>query len=305
VVIWISNMLLAFMAGFGAAFWLLDTGLLPSLVIGTALSATSVGVAMGAWKSAGALGSPNGDLLVDVAELDDISAIGLMAILFAIAPLLATGGDVAASATRTLGVFVVQLVLFLTFCLAFAQLGERRVTAFARRLPEPPQRMLVVAGVGFLIAALAGVMGFSLAIGALAAGLVFSRDPDAVKTEASFADISSFVTPFFFIGIGLQIDPGSLTGALVPGLVLTLAAVAGKILGAYASARFLIGASGATLLAISMVPRAEIAMVVMDQGRTLLDGNGWLYSAMVMVTAITSLGAPLALGPLLKRWPQR
>jgi Kef-type K+ transport system membrane component KefB len=134
---------------------------------------------------------------------------------------------------------------------------------------------------------------------------VFSRDPDAVRTEASFTDISSFVTPFFFIGIGLQIDPGSLAEALLPGLVLTLAAVVGKIVGTYASARFLIGASGATLLAISMVPRAEIAMVVMDQGRTLLDGNGWLYSAMVMITAVTSLGAPLALGPLLKRWPQR
>lgn len=304
-VIWISNMILAFIAGFGAAFWLLDAGLLPSLVIGTALSATSVGVAMGAWKSAGALRSSNGNLLVDVAELDDIAAIGLMAILFAIAPLLATGGDVAASATRTLGVFIVKLVLFLMFCVAFAQFGERRVTAFARRLREPPQRMLVVAGFGFLIAALAGVMGFSLAIGALAAGLVFSRDPDAVRTEASFTDISSFVTPFFFIGIGLQIDPGSLAEALLPGLVLTLAAVVGKIVGTYASARFLIGASGATLLAISMVPRAEIAMVVMDQGRTLLDGNGWLYSAMVMITAVTSLGAPLALGPLLKRWPQR
>lgn len=304
-VIWISNMMLAFMAGFGAAFWLLDVGLLPALVIGTALSATSVGVAIGVWKSAGALDSPNGNLLVDVAELDDVSAIALMAVLFAIAPILATGGDIAASAINTLGAFIVRLALFLVVCFVFAQFVERRVTAFSSRLPEPPQRMLVVAGVGFLIASLAGVMGFSLAIGALAAGLVFSHDPDAVKTEASFTDISSFVTPFFFIGIGLQIEPGSLTEALIPGLLLTLAAIVGKVLGTYLSARFVVGASGAALLAISMVPRAEIAMVVMDQGRTLMDGDGWLYSAMVIVTAVTSLGAPLALGPLLKRWPQR
>lgn len=304
VVIWISNMTVAFGAGFAVTYWLLQLDLLSALVVGTALSATSVGVAVGAWKSAGALDSPNGDLLIDVAELDDISAIGLMVILLGVGPVVIAGGEVSSSVFGAIATFGIQIALFLLFCLAFAQLAEHRVTAFANRLADPPQRMLVVAGVGFMIAALAGILGFSLAIGALAAGLVFSRNPDAVKTEESFNDISSFVIPFFFIGIGLQIDPSSLTSALMPGLLLTLAAVFGKLLGTYGAARFLIGASGAALLAVSMVPRAEIAMVVMDQARGLISADGPLYSAMVVVAAVTSLAAPLLLRPLLARWPQ-
>lgn len=304
-VIWLGNMSLAFAAGFAAAYWLLEVDLLASLVVATALSATSVGVAVGCWRAAGAIETSNGSLLIDVAELDDVSAIAAMVLLFAVAPTLLGGGDVLPGTLTALGAFALRFALFVAACLAFAQFAEHRVTALARRMRAPPERMLLVAGVGFLIAALAGILGFSLAIGALAAGLVFSSDPEAVKTEASFTDLSSFVTPFFFIGIGLQIDPKSLATAVVPGLLLTLAAVAGKLLGTYLPARWAIGTTGATLLAISMVPRAEIAMVVMDQGRSHLGGAEWLYSAMVIVVGLTSIAAPLVLTPLLARWPQR
>ncbi len=307
VAIWFGEFVIAAVVGFAGAYWLLDVGLMAALVVAAALSATSVGVAVAAWKSEGSLDSSNGDLLVDVAELDDVSAIALMAVLFAVGPLLigGDGGDLTLRTAQTLAAFALKLGIFLAICFLFAQYGERHVTAFGNGLRERPQRMLIVAGVGFLIAALAGMIGFSLAIGALAAGLVFSRDPEAVKTETSFNDISSFVTPFFFIGLGLQIDPGSLEHAWLPGLLLTGVAIAGKLIGTYAPARILLGASGATLLAVSMVPRAEITMVIMDQGRSLIGGADWLYSAMVMVTAITTLAAPIALAPLLRRWPQR
>jgi Kef-type K+ transport system membrane component KefB len=302
--IWVGDVVAAFGVAFAAAYWLLHVDMITATVVATALSATSVGVAVGVWRSARSLQSPAGNLLVDVAELDDISAVALMAVLFAVAPILRGGGDAVVSAGDTIVRFAGLLIVFVSGCLAFAQYGERHVTAYADRMHEPPQRMLVVAGVGFLIAATAGVMGFSLAIGALAAGLVFSRDPAAVRTDKSFNDITSFVTPFFFIGIGLQIDPESLQGALLPGLILVAAAVGGKLLGNYVPALFAMGAQGATLLALSMVPRAEITMVVMDQARPLLTSVPWLYSAMVLVTAVTSLGAPLILLPLLKRWPQ-
>ncbi len=303
--VWFGEAGISFAAGFAAAYWILEVELLGALVVGTALSATSVGVAVASWRAAGAIDTPNGNLLVDVAELDDLSAVTIMALLFAVAPTIVAGGDAFAGAISTLGEYLLRLALFVGICLLFAQFAEHRVTAFARRMRAPPERMLLVAGVGFLIASLAGVLGFSLAIGALAAGLVFSNDPEAVKTEASFTDISSFVTPFFFIGIGLQIDPASLASAVVPGVVLTVAAVAGKLIGAYLPARMAIGATGGLLLGVSMVPRAEITMVVMDQARPFVDGSTWLYSAMVIVTAATSVAAPLVLLPLLKRRHQR
>jgi Kef-type K+ transport system membrane component KefB len=45
---------------------------------------------------------------------------------------------------------------------------------------------ILFAGIGFVITALANWLGFSVTVGALFAGLVFIRDPDAVKIDTSF-----------------------------------------------------------------------------------------------------------------------
>lgn len=57
------------------------------------------------------------------------------------------------------------------------------------------------------------------------------------------------------------------------------------------------------LLAVSMIPRAEIAMIVMDQGRQL---GPWavppeVYTGMILVCAVTSTIAPLILRRMLAR----
>ena len=248
--------------------------------------------------------SSRGQLLVDVAELDDISGIAFMALLFAVIPvLLQGGGDMWPLLATTAGSFVLTFVGFLLFCVAFALYVERHLTRFAARLPQPPERMLVIVGIGFLIAALAGSMGFSLAIGALFAGLVFSRDPKAVRTERSFRDLYAFVTPFFFISIGFHIDPAVLTEALPIGGALVVAAIVGKVLGDGLPAYLLLGGSGAVLLTTSMIPRAEIALVIMHKGQQMGADvvPPSVYAGMVIVSAVTCLVAPLVLYPLLNR----
>jgi Kef-type K+ transport system membrane component KefB len=50
------------------------------------MTATSVGVGVAVWREEGSLDSKRGQLFLDVAELDDISGILLMAVLFAVAP---------------------------------------------------------------------------------------------------------------------------------------------------------------------------------------------------------------------------
>jgi len=307
-VIWIGDVCLAAGIGFVAAFYLLGLGLVPSLVVATALTATSVGVSVATWDARGALNSDNGQLLVDVAELDDISGIALMALLFAVVPVLLTGdGALWPLLASNAALFVLKITFFVLLCLVFALYVERHLTRLSARLRQPPERMLVVRAIGFLIASFAGWWGFSLANGAMFAGLVFSRDPEAVKTEKSFQDVYAFVTPFFFISIGFNIDPDALTQALQIGMVLTVAALLGKLLGDGLPSWLLIGGSSAALIGASMIPRAEIAMVIMHQGQQLGPEvvPPSVYAGMVMVSGVTCLLAPLALNPLLKRWPQQ
>ncbi len=298
----VSNLAVAGLAGYAAARFWLGLELVPSLVAGTALTATSIGVSVAVWEEHGAVDSPSGRLLLDVAELDDIGGVVLMGLLLAIVPVLEEGGgqlwSVLGGAAWN---YAWKFVLFAAGCVLFSLYLAHRVLAWSERAQPDTGAMLALLGTGAVIAALAGWLGFSLAIGALFAGLVFSRDPEAVRSEVAFDHLYVFFVPFFFIDIGRDVELQSLLESWDWGLVLLLAAVVGKIVGTGVSAWPMMGGSRAMLLAASMVPRAEITMVVAQQGLRMEIISTELYSALVVVAAATSLVAPMVLRPLLGR----
>jgi Kef-type K+ transport system membrane component KefB len=305
--VWVGDFAVSGLIGFCTAKFILGLPLATSLILASAFTATSVGISVSVWQEAKALKSPNGQLLVDVAEADDISAVVVMALLFAILPAMQSGQDIWAPIGKTTVVFLIKLGVFGAFCFLFSRYIERPLTEFIRRLESPPNPMIMVAGLGMIIAALAGMLGFSLAIGAFFGGLIFSRDPDSVKMEASFLPIYELLSPFFFVGIGLDVNPSVIVPAVGLGLVLVVAASIGKILGAGGPVFFMTGFTGFVLIGASMIPRAEIAMVIMQRGLRL---GSWavpdkVYGAMVMVSAVTCLFSPLIVRPLLKKWPQK
>ncbi|MEE4298912.1 MAG: cation:proton antiporter, partial [Pseudomonadales bacterium] len=135
VPIWLGNVSLAGLLTFAAAYWWLELSLAASLVCATAMSATSVAVSLALWQQAGRLESSDGELLVDVAELDDISAMAFMALVFAVIPVLAAGNGVVLEAVAAeLGAFLLRFALFLAFCVLFTRYVERHVTGLAARM---------------------------------------------------------------------------------------------------------------------------------------------------------------------------
>jgi Kef-type K+ transport system membrane component KefB len=306
---WIADVTLSAGLSFVAAHYVLGLELVPSLVAAVALSATSIGIPVLIWEEAGALRTRVGSWLVDVAELDDLSAVGLMILLFAALPVVLNGAPAPSALAHVLGWAGLGLLgkaaLFFLGCFLFARYLERPLTALFLRFERPPDPTLAVTGVGMLIAAAAGYLGFSVAVGALFAGLAYSRDPAAVRLEASFDTIYDLFTPFFFIAIGLELSIPALGSSLSWGLVLLTAGALGKLLGAGASAWWALGRRDALLLAVSMVPRAEISLYVVGAVKVMAP---WavpdaLYGGMVFVAAVTCLGVPLVLRPLLARWP--
>lgn len=301
----VANVAISGALAYLAASWLLDLGMVTSLIIATASVATSVGLTVGVWREADALDTPEGGLLVDVAEIDDVLGVVLMALLFAVVPTLLGGNglpDPARIGSITL-VFTVKLLLFGAFCGVFAKYAEKPITGFFSRISSEPAPMLVVAGIGFTVAALAGLIGFSVAIGAFFAGLMFSRDERAEEIDDTFDSLYQLFTPFFFIGIGLMVDLDSLGGAMVPAGVLVAAAVVGKLLGAGAPLLATTGWSSALVIGVSLVPRAEIFMVVMERGARLGEKvvPPEIFSAMILVSAATCFFTPLLLNPMLRR----
>jgi Kef-type K+ transport system membrane component KefB len=290
---------------FGTAYGLLGWPLLPSLFVATALTATSVGVTVALWKEADRLDSPEGSTLVDVAEFDDLLGVLLMALLFAAAPLLrgadgAADGALLSTLATVLGGMLLKLVLFGGACLLFACYVERPMTTLFDRLHAGEGTMLVMLGVGIGVAAAAGLMGFSTAIGAFFAGLLFCRDPHTTQYMAAFRPLHDLFAPFIFLSAS----------------ACTWPRCRGRDRGGGPSpsgrrrprqdhwrlpARPLLGSTGALVLGLSLVPRAEIALVIVQRG---LELGPWalpstIFAQVVLVSAATVLITPLVLRPLL------
>ncbi len=306
---WAANIIVAGLAGYVTMVALLGQGMIPALIVGAALTATSVGVSVKVWEDQKALHSANGALLVDLAELDDVTAVVLMALVFTVVPLLQSGspGSLVSVIASTTMWFGLKMILFGALCFVFAIFLERPMTSFLNRVESRPDSTLTIVGIGFVIAACAGLLGFSLAIGAFFAGLVFSRDPQCLSLEESFVPIFDFFSPFFFVGIGYEFQAGVMGQAMGMGLVLAAVAIAAKVLANGIPLSLIRGGHSGLLIGASMVPRAEIALVIMQKGMHLGDWavDQKLFGAMVVVSAVTCLVSPVMVRMLLKRWPQR
>ena len=288
---------------FLTAYNLIGWSLLPSLFVATALTATSVGVTVAIWEEAGQVDTREGATLLDVAEIDDLMGILLMALLFSVAPILQGAGPegVLSAVGTTLVGTLLRFALLGAACLLFALYLERPMTTFFERLHAGEGTMLVMLGVGFIVAAVAGMSGLSIAVGAFFAGLIFSRDPHTAQYMDAFRPLHDLLAPFFFVGIGLHLAPEMLVGVSGSVFLLLPAAVVGKIVGAYVPARPLLGSSSALVLGLSLVPRAEIALIIMQRG---LERGGWavppgVFAQVVLISAVTVLAIPLVLRPLL------
>ncbi|MDX1383426.1 MAG: cation:proton antiporter, partial [Thermoanaerobaculia bacterium] len=227
------------------------------------------------------------------------------AVLIAVAPVARDGdtGSLAASVGTAFVAVAASLIVFAVAVAAFSSFVEEPLTNLLSRLERAPERLVSVVGVGLIVAAIAGALGFSLAIGGFFAGVAFSRDPRAVRLDSYFDPLYDFFTPFFFITIGLAVRPRLLLSVVPLAAGLFLVAVVGKVIGTAAPALLSVGPGSALLIGLSMVPRAEVAMVILQEGVALGE---WavpdrVYSAMVLASLLTCTVVPVAIRARLQR----
>jgi len=300
-----SNILFTAALGYSTAYYLLNLALVPSLFIAIALTATSIGITISIWEDKGRLDTREGNLLLDLVALDDIIAIILMGLLFNVAPILHVENSIADHTVLTLPFLAIvgKLLLIVVACTLFSLYIEERFLLYLKRNEAMPDPIITIAGIGFMIAAVAAFLGFSVALGAFLAGIAFSREPETQTVRSSLKPLEDFFIPFFFIGIGYKLTVASLTEVAGLTAAILLIAVIGKVVGTYLPARLVhIRPLNALILGISMIPRAEVALITMEHGLRLGD---WavsqdIYTTMVLTALITSLAAPLTLKPLFK-----
>ena len=188
--IWIANVTLSLGAVLTTALLLLHWALLPSLFAAVALTATGIGVSVRVWRRTDQLGSAKGALMLDVAELDDLSGVVLLALLTALAPQLQSSisADLIGPMALTLGLTLGKIGLLGLGGLVFAQYLEHPLTHWLHDLQPRPDLMISVLGIGLVVAGLTALLGFSAAIGAFFAGLIFSNGPCRLRSRGLFSD---------------------------------------------------------------------------------------------------------------------
>ena len=269
--------------------------MLPSIVIGAALTATSIGISARVLSDLGQLRTPEGQVVIGAAVLDDV--VGL--IILSIVAASATGasvsvGGVAGTAITAIGFVVVAISLGSVAIPPFFRVVEGVRVSGALGI--------IALGFALLLATLASKGGSAMIIGAFAAGLILHPTPQRKEIERSVTAIGFFFVPIFFASVGALVDLKALASpmALMVGSALIVVGIVGKILAGYAPWWF----KGQKLLVgVAMVPRGEVGLIFAQMGLVTGVLTGELFGALMLLVVVTTFVTPPLLVAIAARRP--
>lgn len=280
---------LPFLGGYFVATWLGQPSIV-ALVCGAALTATSIGISARVLSDLGRLETPEGQVVLGAAVLDDVVGLIILSVVAGI-----VGGEgvstlgVAKTAGIALGFVVVALLVGGIVAPPVFRIVERIKTAGALGL--------IALAFAFAMAALASMAGSALIIGAFAAGLVLHNTPQRHDIERSTTAIGHFFVPIFFAAVGASVELSAFgdPDALMVGGALIVVGIVGKVAAGYAPFWF----SGSKLLVgVAMVPRGEVGLIFAQMGLASGAIGADIFGALMLMVLVTTFVTPPLLGQL-------
>jgi Kef-type K+ transport system membrane component KefB len=286
-VVAVIGVLLPFVFGYFVARGL-GLELLPAIVAGAALTATSVGITARVLSDLGALKSVEGQIVLGAAVIDDV--IGLI-ILAVVSDLVAGHEPSALGILRTTGIAFGFIAVALV-------LGRFLVPPLFRVIARSGKEQTIASkalALAFVLAVLASEVGSALIIGAFAAGLVLAPTEHAHAVERGIVRLANVFVPIFFVAVGAAVDVrtfGSREVMLI-GLALTGVAILGKFAAGFAPVWV---RARKTLIGVGMIPRGEVGLIFAQTGLTAGVLDAGTFSALMLMVLVTTFIAP----PLLR-----
>jgi len=301
----VGGVILPFTFGYFITMWLApEAGLAGWLFVGAALTATSIGVTIRILMEMGKLQTKAGTTILVGAVIDDIIGIVILSIVIGVSSAVKAGGELNMIhvSLDALKVFAIGVTVWFALLIIGVKLNRyisRFLLNFFRKSGTIPIFALIM---GFIIAYLVTLVGLHPVVGAYVAGLMFAATDEREEILDGTRPIMLFLAPFFFCYLGMQVDMRLLWGGAIIAVVLTIAAVLGKIFGCYIPARFAgkMNHTESMIVGIGMVPRGEVGLIIAGAG--LLAGaiGRDLFGAAVAVSVITTLITPAMLKPFFK-----
>jgi Kef-type K+ transport system membrane component KefB len=264
-----------------------------AMFVGAAFVATSAGITARVLQDMGVLSYIESRVILGAAVIDDILAMLLLGIVTAL-----QGGQ-----GINLFSFMVVLLQAVGFVALIALVGTRVMRKSSSLLDTPinPHSPLMISlAVCLGLAYAASYLGLAAIIGAFLAGMVAAETRQRHTLEKQLQPITALLVPFFFVLTGAKVDLGNLGSAPALGalLVMTLLAIAGKVLGCGGGAASL-GRKSALIIGVGMVPRGEVGIIVACLGLRAGVFSGNMYTLIIAMSLLTSVIAPPVLSILM------
>jgi Kef-type K+ transport system membrane component KefB len=265
-------------------------GGLQSVLIATALTATSIAISARVLTEFGKMQTKEAKLILGAAIVDDILAI---AILSVVTTMVQTGNltpnvlDIVFLILKILGIFaalVIAAVIIIPRMLQADRLWKARGSIEG-----------IVTASFFGASAIAAAVGLSPIVGAFAVGMAVASTKIIKRVEEYVDKLEIIFAPLFFAIIGAQVN---LTGfnmeVLFLSAIVIAVAVFSKLVGCGLPAVvFLRDKSRAMKVGIGMISRGEVGLIVAGIGVTsgVLSSN--VYTTVIIMVAITTLITPI------------
>lgn len=267
--------------------------LMPSIVIGAALTATSIGISARVLSDLGQLRTPEGQVVLGAAVFDDV--VGLI-ILSIVASMVAGDGVTVGDIMTTSGV----AVGFVVVAIAAGSVAIPPLFRLVERIQVTGALGTIALGFALLLAWLAAQSGSAMIIGAFAAGLILHPTPQRKEIEKSATQYGFFFVPLFFASVGASVELAALftQEAMVIGSLLILVGVVGKVLAGYAPWWF---TGNKLLVGVALVPRGEVGLIFAKLGLAAGVLTGARFGALMLMVVVTTFLTPPILGVLAAR----
>ncbi len=260
---------------------------------GAALVATSVAITARVLADEGLSSTHEAKIVLAAAVVDDILGLLVLAVV--------TGLGRGTFNLLHLGVVAAEAAAFVAFQILVAPRLVRTGEPLVGRLRITDPTLVVPLVILLGLSALAQVMGLAAIVGAFFAGMAFADTSDRWSLDERMRPLEGFLVPFFFVLAGARVDVHALAApeALVPGLVLLVAAIATKVVGCGLGA-LAEGWQRALAIGAAMVPRGEVGLIVAAIGLSTGVLPPPVYAMVVLVAMGTTVAAPPVLPPLFR-----
>jgi Kef-type K+ transport system membrane component KefB len=257
------------------------------------LCATGTGVTLRVLAQRQALQTPSGRLLVGVSVLDDLPAIGLLALSTLLGARLGGG---AAAALGWIGPPLGVLLGLLSLVAVDAWAKRRTRSAFS-----PLAILMLLTGSAWL----GETLGLTSLFGAFWGGLLLARlSPVQSQVRSVLALLSDVFLPLYFISVGMRVEAGSLLApeAWTMAVVLVAMALLSKLAcGFGVTARETAAGVDRWQVVFGLIPRGLPGLVFATTARKagLVSANQ--FSALVLMVTFTTVVGLLLLERRLQR----